>query len=92
MQPILYVLLLFNILFNFGGVEGREASPGSLAIPSACHMVRPSFQQQEWFREKVFGGVVGVMTGVYILNSQLMWHRRQSRIGRVSARESILFL
>lgn len=54
MQPILYVLLLFNILFNFGGVEGREASPGSLAIPSACHMVRPSFQQQEWFREKGF--------------------------------------
>ena len=45
MQPVMYVLLFFNILFNFGGVEGRDAwywqpchpicLPHGQAIPSS---------------------------------------------------------
>ncbi len=52
-------------------------------------MARPSFQQREWCRENDFGGVIGAVTGVYVLNNQFIWHRKQSRTGRISTRESI---
>lgn len=41
MQPVLYVLLFFNILSNFRGIKG-QGKPGtrSSASPSACHMAR----------------------------------------------------
>lgn len=60
MPPVLYVLLFFNILFNFGGFEGRET--WCTAIPSACYMARPSLQQQEWGRENEFGEVIVATT------------------------------
>lgn len=90
---MLYVLLFFNILFNFGGVEGR----GSLAYWQICHPICPHTWQGHpsssriGAGEKGFGLVIGSVTGVCVLNNQFIWHGSQSRIWGSIGTEKYIF-